>query len=157
MKTGRDAFGGEPARAPKEAFGFEDEFGPADLRYDGFPENYDRATHAVWEYDAGRRGRAEWRRYPDRIEEALESMCCRIGSPRFMYRPGDPEADGRYVTQSCDNPYQIKLEQIPPGVATRYVMFSDMTEREIYTGASRSVRRNGERARPPVDEDSPFY
>ena len=34
---------------------------------------------------------------------------------------------------------------IPPTVATCYVNFDDMDEREVYTGATRAVRRNGKR------------
>jgi hypothetical protein len=33
------------------------------------------------------------------------------------------------------------------------VTFADMTEREIYTGASRAVRRNGRREAAPVKYD----
>ena len=41
----------------------------------------------------------------------------------------------------------------PPGnAATRHVMFADMVENDIYTGATRPVRRNGKRKPPPVAE-----
>ena len=51
------------------------------------------------------------------------------------------------------SPHQLVSKHLsaPPGVATCYVYFSDMTEREIYTGAVRAVRRNGKREAPPPD------
>ena len=110
---------------------------------------YDREVVAKWEYDAGERGRPDWRRYPARIEDNLESMSTMdfgMGpAPKFMYRPGYPDNDGRYENHG-------RSIIPPPDVATRYVTFDDMTEREVYSGASRPVRRNGVRQRPPLAE-----
>eukprot|EP01104_Vermistella_antarctica_P004563 TRINITY_DN14998_c0_g1_i1.p1 TRINITY_DN14998_c0_g1~~TRINITY_DN14998_c0_g1_i1.p1 ORF type:complete len:447 (+),score=43.00 TRINITY_DN14998_c0_g1_i1:137-1477(+) len=79
----------------------------------GFEEGYDseddtvqnrrtyvRATHPVWEYDAGTRGHPVWTRYPPRIEESLEDMANGefSGGPWFIYRPGFPDNDGLRTT-----------------------------------------------------------
>jgi len=131
-----------PSEPPVEAFGFAEDFGAVDEVYDGHPSNYDRDAHPVWEYDGGVRGRSEWRRYPARIEAALESMCTGVlEGPKFMYRPAHPDNDGMYEAHN-------RSRDPPPSVATRFVIFDDMTEREVYTGAWRAVRRDGLRRRP---------
>ena len=120
--------------------GFQEAFGAVDKKYDGPPENYDRATHPVWEYYDDK---TSWVRFPERIEAGLESLAT-MGSPRFMYRPGMPDNDGMEERRRTASP--------PGNVATRHVMFADMMENEIYTGATRPVRRNGKRKPPPVAE-----
>ena len=56
------------AKAPKikgrtkEVVGFAEPFGPLDMLYHGHPDNYDRATHPVWEHDEGASGRPRWTR-----------------------------------------------------------------------------------------------
>ena len=97
------------------------------------------------------RGREEWTRYPPRIEAALEDMSRGfLCGPKFMYRPGDPECDGMYARMDG----LARSGSPPAGVATRHVIFADMTEREVYTGRVRDVRRNGARdARAHEDDD----
>jgi len=144
LRQGADLLGNtsDPPPSPaKEPFGFEDPFTSAD---DKKVQDYDRDTHPVWEYDAGGRGRPEWRRYPARIEQSLETML-ELGSPRFMYRPGKPDSDGMYE--------QNFSPLAPQHVATRYVYYSDMIEREVYTGAGRRVRRNGSCCSPEPSGD----
>lgn len=126
---------------PSQPFGFQEPFGAVDQVYDGHEDNYDRETHPVWECDAGGPGNPNWCRYPARIEASLEDMAVHSGSPRFMYRPGNKDADGMYEDDLSTRP--------PSNVATRYIYYCDlMLEREIYTGAARSVRRNGKRKAP---------
>ena len=130
------------------AAGFQEPFGPLDMKYMGHPGNYDRDSCPVWEYDASRRrGVVEWTRYPPRIESALESLG-EMGAPKLMYRPGQPHCDGRYERESYERGGLSK--RVPPGCASRHVFFDDMTEREIYVGSSRPVRRNGIRKRPEL-------
>ena len=132
-------------KPPKAPSGFVDAFGAVDEIYDGPEGNYDREQHPRWEYDAGARGHAEWVRFPARIEAACESMAA-MGAPKFMYCPGKPDNDGLY---------ECPLSATPPAkVATRHISFTDMTEREVYTGASRAVRRDGKRQPPQAD---PFF
>ena len=126
-------------KPPKAPSGFVDAFEAVDDIYDGPEGNYDRDQHPVWEYDAGARGHAEWVRFPARIEAACENMS-HMRAPKFMYCPGKPDNDGLY---------ECPLSATPPAnVATRHISFTDMTEREVYTGASRAVRRNGKRQPP---------
>lgn len=123
----------EPAAAAQ--FGFNDAFGDAD---DVGGDGYDRAAHPKWEYDAGPRGggREKWLRFPPRVEAGLERLAA-SGSPHFLYKPGAPENDGFTEAYPSRNP--------PPKVATHKVSFEDMSERNVYTGASRAVRRDGHR------------
>lgn len=93
----------------------------------------------VWEYNAGSRGSPDWRRYPIHIEESLESLL-QAGSPRYMYRPGNTHAEGKEESE--------KSAKAPPYVASNYVYYCDMLERDYYTGAIRAVRRNESRASP---------
>jgi hypothetical protein len=116
-------FSGEFSAADHESGSLEDSGGDSD------------AQEAVWEYNVGGRGRAEWRRYPGRIEGMLENMSS-MSAPKFMYRPGHPDQDG--MSESGE-----RSALAPAGVATCHVSFGDMTEREVYTGAWRNVRRNG--------------
>ena len=140
-----------PPRTPPElVIGFEVPFGPLDDEEADCGEDYDRATHAIWEYDMGDN---TWQRYPPRIEEALESISRYeyldfMGelAPKFMYRPGNPDCDG------FSERYGLSVTP-PPNVATRWVIFEDMFEREIYTGEIRAVRRNGVRKRPGPTND----
>ena len=121
-----------PLPSPKnEPFGFDIPFAGHD-----FKSEENDPDRPVWEYNAGTRGEAHWRRYPAYIEESLESMLI-IGGPRFMYKPGEQDAEGKYERE--------RSPTAPPGVATNYIYFCDMLEREYYTGAIRAVRRNGSR------------
>ena len=117
-----------------QPLGFEEEFGTEDFESDYVDDEYDGNKHPVWEYDVGGPGNPKWIRYPAQIEQSLENLCL-LGSPRYMYRPGCPDADGTSVRELLIRP--------PRNVATQYVYYCDMLEREIYTGAARSVQRNG--------------
>jgi hypothetical protein len=55
--------------------------------------------------------------------------------PKFMYRPGNSDCDGMYEWQGYSR-------VAPPNVAMRWVIFNDMEERDVYTGASRKVPQN---------------
>jgi hypothetical protein len=150
LATGRDMYGDPAGPFPEplnEPYGFQDAFCDSDYQYNGYSGNYVREEHAVWEYDAGPRGRPDWRRYPDDIEASMESLF-KLGSPKYMYKPGDLAAEGQY---------EIPRTTIPAGpVATRHVSFYGLvTEREVYTGASRSVRRNGKRILHAVNVPAP--
>jgi hypothetical protein len=133
------ASGGAIPEPSNEPFGFEDGFFPIDDENEcDDDDDYNHDDHPIWEYDAGRRGHPEWRRYPLRIEMSLESLA-EMGSPKYMYRPGDLESEGKYERQiTSPNP--------PRGVSTRHVTFCNMVEREVYTGAFRHVRRNKKRS-----------
>ena len=155
IKAGRELLGGSHNPTPQPtAAGFEEPFGPLDeiANPDAF-NAYNREDSAKWQYDAGSRGQPDWRRYPARIEENLESMCFMdfgFGpAPKYMYRPGHPECDGCYERHG-------RSTVPPPSVSTRYITFDDMTERDVYSGASRAVRRNGVRSwrRPRDSEDA---
>jgi hypothetical protein len=150
LAKGRDMYGdpADPFPMPlNEPWGFQDGFGESDHTYSGHRE-YVRSDHAVWEYDAGPRGQPDWQRYPDDIEANLESLF-NLGAPKYMYKPGDKEAEGMYESTRTRHP--------AVHVATRHVSFDGLlTEREVYTGASRSVRRNGKRFLREDDDDSPW-
>jgi hypothetical protein len=140
VATGRDMYGDPAGPFPEplsEAYGFQDPFIGCDLEYSGHPNQYRRDEHPVWEYDAGPRGRPDWQRYPDEMEASLEFLY-KIGGPKYMYKPGDAAAEGKYASALTKHP--------PAHVSTRHVALDGLaTEREVYTGASRSVRRNGKR------------
>lgn len=140
LRQGQDFVATEGALPdpPNEVFGFTLPFAGDDFTTD---DDDDEDSTALWEYNAGSRGSPDWRRYPIRIEQSLESML-EMGSPRYMYRPGNAEAEGQYEAQKSVTP--------PSYVATNYVYFCDMLEREFYTGAIRAVRRNGSRKRPKM-------
>ena len=140
LRRGQDLFGDPKKGIPdpsSEPYGFQEDFTEVDHVDDA--EDHDPETHPKWEYDDGGRGTPQWKRYPARIETSVENLLC-MGSPRYMYRPGKPSADGKYEPEFSIRP--------PSGVATRYIYFCDMVERDIYTGASRAVRRNGKRQAP---------
>ena len=126
----------------KEPFGFKLLFAGDDFKLGKYDdeEEEDEEERPVWEYNAGSRDHPDWKRYPVAIEESLE-MFSESGM-RYMYRPGNPDAEGMY------EPVGRKSARPPPNVATNYVYFDDMLEREVYTGAIRAVRRNGSRDRP---------
>ena len=135
--------------AAESPMGFATIFSANDHVYDGHPDNYHPDSHAVWEYDAGGRGSSDWRRYLVRIETSLESMSAMGyemgGSPNFLYCPGKPDNDGM-----CES--GRRSAKPPSSVATCHVTFDDMTEREIYTGASRAVPRNEKRELAPASD-----
>lgn len=138
LRCGQDmVFPDEVMPVPqKEQIDFQDgDFGELDNETQTC-KDYNREQHPVWEYDAGERGTSNWIRYPPRIEEGMESLI-ESGSPRYMYRPNNIDATGTYE--------QVMSASPPPNCATRYVYYCDMTERAIYTGAARAVRRNGKR------------
>lgn len=144
LRKGQDMVS-ETARLPEpksEAFGFELPFGGDDFEtgYEDDDSRGDADAAAVWEYNAGSRGSPNWKRYPIGVEERIESLF-EMGSPRFMYRPGNSDVDG--MSERGE-----RSAKAPRSVATNYIYFHDMLEREFYTGAIRAVRRNGTR-KPP--------
>jgi hypothetical protein len=152
LVKGRDMYGDPADPFPQpltEPYGFQDGFCESDYKADCDPEDYVRGVHPVWEYDAGPRGRPDWQQYPDEIEMSLESLF-EMGAPKYMYKPGDNKARGMYERTRSKNP--------PTHIATRHVSFDGLvTDREVYTGASRSVRRNGNRILRNDDDDDDFW
>jgi Ankyrin repeats (3 copies)/MYND finger len=115
-----------------EKVGFEEDFSGTDFDIeDGWDE-----SHPKWEYNDAPPGskQPEWKRYPPYIERTLE-LLFGTPSPKYIYRPGHPECEGHTEYEFSARP--------PRDVATRFVWYTDMIERDIYTGASRAVRRNG--------------
>lgn len=147
IRKGMDMYGDMDDSAPPpqshEKFGFEEAFAGDDFEVPEFSshdgEDYDLDKVPKWEYDDGPAGEAVWRRYPPNIEESIESLL-QSGSPKYMYRPGHSECKG--LSEREISP------QMPSGVSTNYIWFSDMIEREVYTGAGRAVRRNGSSETP---------
>jgi hypothetical protein len=136
LRKGQDLLGSRdalPPNPPEDVFGFEEQFTSVDSSLES-DSDYNPNEEPVWEYDAGKRGQPDWRRYPAHREESLENLL-NLGSPRFMYLPGNVEVDGVYEQTLSPRP--------PSHVATRYVYYCEnMVERDIYTGAARAVRRN---------------
>lgn len=117
-----------PMGPKKGVVGFDIPFGAAD--HDHHREDGD----VVWEYNAGVAGKPKWKRFPAAIENDLEQMS-QMGGPRYMYKPGEPEALGMHERELSGRP--------PRGLATHHAYWSVMTEYDIYTGSARSLRRNG--------------
>ena len=89
--------------------------------------DYYEDTGFIWEYYD-----QNWVRFLAYIEDRFESMRD-LGSPRYMYKPGDKDLAGLEERVKSTNP--------PKNGATNHVYFSDMIDRQIYTGAGRRVRR----------------
>lgn len=103
----------------------------SDVDDDDDPEDYFDTT-IIWEYfDANSR---KWTRYPLKIERGIEGLR-EAESPRYMYKPGNKKACGKEERTKSTNP--------PRDVATNHIYYSDMIDRQIYTGAGRRVRRRG--------------
>lgn len=141
LRRGQDMVNTDPDALPmpeSEPFGFNLRFEGDDYKSKNAddPDGSSDPDRPVWEYNAGSRGFADWRRYPVRIEESIESLL-QLGSERYMYRPGNVDAEGFYE--------QRRSLRAPPNVATNYIYFCDMLERDYYSGSVRAVRRNGSR------------
>jgi hypothetical protein len=134
-----------PAPNP-EQFGFTREYAGKDfIREKQMIDEIEEHRTAVWEYNAGTRGHADWQRFPAYIEGAIEYYV-HMGTymsttERLLYTPGVPEAEGQY----CPQVEMCLPENYPRGLAKNYVHLFDMMEREVDTGAIRAVRRNGSR------------
>mmetsp|Transcript_13607 Transcript_13607/g.27003 ORF Transcript_13607/g.27003 Transcript_13607/m.27003 type:complete len:240 (+) Transcript_13607:377-1096(+) len=102
------------------------------------------SSDKIWEFQTEG---GQWQRYLPRIEESLESMMC-MGSPHFMYRPGEPDCDGIYVRDTEHIEKAKRLGISIPGTATHRVMISQMREYEIFSNKRRKVRRRG----PPPEK-----
>jgi len=101
---------------------------------DDISEELDYNPDIVWEYKRG----SNWITYKRRLCHQIEGLMC-LGAPKYIYRPGKPD---------CEGTYEPVLSRVaPPTVATHHVVFDEMREYEVYTGASRKVRRSG----PPPD------
>lgn len=145
LRKGEDLISKDADSLPdplNEQYGFEIPFSGKD--FESGDEDGPDDDRPVWEYNAGTRGKPLWKRYPIYVEESLESMI-HIGGVRYMYRPGNIKAEGRYEAGG------FSPQGPPPNFATNYVYFKDMLEREVYTGAIRAVRRNGERSTAGVE------
>eukprot|EP01083_Nonionella_stella_P290780 989393_1 len=93
------------------------------LEEDDDPADY-YDTSVVWEYyDAAT---ADWIGYPTRISRYIERLQ-ESGSPRYMYKPGNKNAEGKEERSLTTNP--------PSFVSTNHIYYSDMIDRQIYTGA----------------------
>jgi hypothetical protein len=134
-----------------EPCGFDLPFGGNDFvsqaEDDDDTDALQREERTVWEYNTGSRDCPDWKRYPTRIEECLEDML-QLGGPRYMYRPGNSELDGTWQREKSAKP--------PRNVATNYVYYHDMLERDYYLGTIRAVRRNGTR-KPPTPQSPGFF
>ena len=127
-------FADDGPHAADDARGDEDEDEDEDEDDEG-----QSAAGVLWEYKDLQT--SSWIPFQPRLQAEFESMYA--FAPHFLYRPGVPSADGMSERQRSKVP--------PPGVATRRVLFGkEMKEVEIYTGASRPVRRSGP---PPSAQD----
>jgi hypothetical protein len=85
-----------------------------------------------------------WKRYQLRLEYNLESLLC-LGSHHFLYAPGNPDSDGfyaeGYLERGVNYPMQLKFNGQP--LASRRVLYGPMIEKELFTGATRKVKREG--------------
>jgi hypothetical protein len=114
--------------------GFEDEFAGEDFD----PYCWDESI-PKWEYNDASPGQTPiWTQYPPAVEASLESMLEDGFSPFYMYRPGHPDCAGKRERSMSRHP--------PEEVATQFVWFSDMIERDVYKGSARAIRRGGSRA-----------
>ncbi|KAL3909061.1 MAG: hypothetical protein SGILL_008239 [Bacillariaceae sp.] len=129
-----------------QTLGFNVVFAGEDFDTDCWDESLPK-----WEYNDAAPGEpAVWKRYPPQIEANLESMREDGFSSVYMYRPGDPECEGT-------KEYNNLSARAPPGVATQYVWFTDMIERDVYNGTARAVRRDGSRDSCKIDPVVPSY
>eukprot|EP00574_Skeletonema_japonicum_P006967 CAMPEP_0201723600 /NCGR_PEP_ID=MMETSP0593-20130828/7600_1 /ASSEMBLY_ACC=CAM_ASM_000672 /TAXON_ID=267983 /ORGANISM="Skeletonema japonicum, Strain CCMP2506" /LENGTH=343 /DNA_ID=CAMNT_0048214729 /DNA_START=98 /DNA_END=1129 /DNA_ORIENTATION=- len=84
----------------------------------------------IWEwYDPGA---MKWNPYPKSINQALSNLQD-LGSPRYMYKPGDKSAEGMEEREQTMNP--------PNDVATNHAYYSEMIDHHIYTGCGRMMRK----------------
>jgi hypothetical protein len=92
-------------------------------------EDYYNAS-IIWEwYDPGT---MKWNPYPKRINQSLEDLRD-LGSPRYMYKPGNKDAEGMQEREQSMNP--------PDNAATNHAYYSHMIDHHIYTGSGRRMRR----------------
>ena len=93
-------------------------------------EDYYDATKQ-WEYfDLSSR---TWKPYPKVINRGIEGMHEMDMSPRYMYKPQDPDAEGMEQYEITPNP--------PSTVSTNHVYYEHMIDHHVYTGAGRRIRR----------------
>mmetsp|Transcript_20148 Transcript_20148/g.57797 ORF Transcript_20148/g.57797 Transcript_20148/m.57797 type:complete len:569 (-) Transcript_20148:310-2016(-) len=99
----------------------------------------------VWEY-LDEQG--EWVVYPAGVSRSIEGLY-RSYSPHFLYSPGNPHSQGRFSPDAmAGETVGMPTARIGShGVATRQIIFSDdlenMTERDLFSGLQRRVRRVG--------------
>ena len=87
-------------------------------------------SSVVWEwYDPGK---MKWNPYPKCINQGLSNLED-MGSPRYMYKPGDKDAEGFEEREQTRNP--------PVDVATNHAYFCQMMDHNIYTGCGRMMRK----------------
>jgi hypothetical protein len=121
---------------PKQKLVDEDGFLPfdevvdndLDLDDDVNEEDYYDAS-IIWEwYDPGT---MKWNPYPKHINRSLSGLQD-LGSPRYMYKPGNKDAEGNEEREQTMNP--------PNNVATNHAYYSEMIDHHIYTGCGRMMR-----------------
>lgn len=91
----------------------------------------------IWEwYDPGT---MNWNQYPKSLNRSLEDLQD-LGSPRFMYKPGNREAEGQEEREqsigNCSGPKNGLRN-----VATNHAYYCHMIDHHIYTGCARRMRR----------------
>lgn len=74
-----------------------------------------------------------WKPYPKDINRSIEDMHEMGMSPRYMYKPGNKDAEGFEERELTANP--------PSTVATNHVYYAHMIDHHIYTGCGRRIRR----------------
>jgi hypothetical protein len=101
-----------------------------------------------------------WKEYDEPVQHCIETLYD-MGSHHFLYRPGAPHCEGlrelgtrnRVLSDTVEAPCKGDIWLMNPhDTATRQVVFSHpMTERDLYTGMRRYVRRSG--PEPPEEKD----
>mmetsp|Transcript_8772 Transcript_8772/g.13015 ORF Transcript_8772/g.13015 Transcript_8772/m.13015 type:complete len:359 (-) Transcript_8772:912-1988(-) len=96
---------------------------------DGMNEEDYYDASIIWEwYDPGT---MKWNPYPKHINRSLSGLQD-LGSPRYMYKPGNKDAEGNEEREQTMNP--------PNNVATNHAYYSEMIDHHIYTGCGRMMR-----------------
>jgi len=121
---------------PKQKLVDEDGFLPFDEVVDndldledGMNEEDYYDASIIWEwYDPGT---MKWNPYPKHINRSLSGLQD-LGSPRYMYKPGNKDAEGNEEREQTLNP--------PNNVATNHAYYSEMIDHHIYTGCGRMMR-----------------
>ena len=83
---------------------------------------------------------------PPDLQESIEGLYS-MGSPHYLYTPGDPECEGKYEKAALPGGWGCIGRSPPPSCATHRIVFTEMREQALYVGTSRKVRRRG---RPPT-------
>ena len=101
-----------------------------ELESDEEEEHYYDASKCWEYYDPGS---MTWKAYPKCINQGLEGMHEMGMSPRYMYKPGNKDAEGMEERELSTNP--------PSDVATNHAYYCHMIDHNVYTGCGRRMRR----------------